>query len=89
VYESDGVAASQVQNNGPYDLVIANILAGPLCTLAPSIRDVCAPGAYVILSGLLDAQAPQVQAAYAQEGYVVIHHLQLSGWSTLTLQFGS
>lgn len=47
-----------------YDVVLANILAGPLCTLAPRLLDQLAPGGQLVLAGLLDAQVDQVVAAY-------------------------
>lgn len=47
-----------------YDLVLANILAGPLVELAPRLADACQPGGRLVLAGLLDHQAPEVTAAY-------------------------
>jgi ribosomal protein L11 methyltransferase len=56
----------------PFDLLIANILAGPLIELAPAFAASVAPGASVILAGLLDTQADAVIAAYeAQEMMLV------------------
>lgn len=49
---------------GPFDLVVANILAGPLRRLAPELAGHCRPGGAVLLAGLLDAQAAEVAAAY-------------------------
>ena len=51
-----------------YDLVLANILAGPLRELAPEIMDRLKPGGALVLSGLLDVQADAVEAAYAPLG---------------------
>lgn len=47
------------------DLVFANILAGPLVELAPTLTALTRPGGYLVLAGLLDSQAEQVKAAYA------------------------
>ena len=47
-----------------FDLVIANILAGPLVELAPQLMGHCAPGAALVLSGILAEQADTVAAAY-------------------------
>lgn len=48
----------------PADLVIANILAGPLQELAPVLTDLLKPGGELVLSGLLTEQASDVQNAY-------------------------
>ena len=50
-----------------FDLVIANILAGPLVSLAPQLLGYCASGAALVLSGILNAQANEVMAAYAPD----------------------
>jgi len=46
------------------DLVLANILAGPLVTLAPNLIACAKPGAPIVLSGILESQADEVAAAY-------------------------
>jgi ribosomal protein L11 methyltransferase len=46
--------------------VMANILAGPLIDLAPTLTEACEPGGYLLLSGLLKTQAYEVKAAYGQ-----------------------
>ena len=48
-----------------YDLVLANILSGPLVTLAPRLIKACKPGGTLILAGLLEHHAREVRAAYA------------------------
>jgi len=50
---------------GPYDVVLANILAEPLVELAPRFAAVTRPGARIVLSGLLPAQGPAVTSACA------------------------
>lgn len=74
-------------SGGPYDLVIANILAGPLKELAPGIVTATAPGGTIILSGLLDAQQDDVTAAYTQNGTVLITANQIEDWMTLVLRY--
>jgi len=54
----------------PYDLLIANILAGPLTQLAPSIIRSLAPGAVLLLSGLLYNQEKLVTSFYRSLRYV-------------------
>jgi ribosomal protein L11 methyltransferase len=68
----------------PFDLIIANILAGPLIELAPAFAGALAPGGTVILAGLLDSQADAVIAAYEPLGLSV--RARLSGeWPVLVL----
>jgi ribosomal protein L11 methyltransferase len=50
---------------GPHDLLVANILAGPLIELAPHLCGLLKPGGRFALSGILEGQADQVEAAYA------------------------
>lgn len=57
-----------IQARAPYDLLIANILAGPLVELAPSLGAVLAEGGTLILAGLLDTQVDAVAAAYRAQG---------------------
>ena len=70
---------------GPFDLVLANILANPLRQLAGPMARHLAPGGRVILSGLLTHQAPAVIAAYRARGLVPLRHLKIEGWSSLLL----
>jgi ribosomal protein L11 methyltransferase len=70
---------------GPYDLIFANILLGPLVRLAGPIRRLAAPGAHVILSGLLPAQANAALAAYRAHGFVLERRVPLDNWMTLLL----
>ena len=71
---------------GPFDLVIANILAGPLIELAPSMVQHVAPGGSIILSGILDRQGDAVLAAYTSQGFRHIRTLLREGWVTLHLK---
>ncbi len=63
---SDGYSA--VRGAGPFDLILANILADPLCALARGTARNLAPGGTVVLSGLLDRQAERVAAAHRPWG---------------------
>ena len=72
---------------GPFDLVLANILANPLRQLAQPMSRYLAPGALVVLSGLLTPQAGGVIAAYRARGLVPLRHLTSDGWSSLLLRF--
>lgn len=84
--EATGLEHRQIATAAPYDLIVANILAGPLVALAPAMRKVAEPGATVILSGILNHQAPRVVAAYARQGIVLRQKLVKKEWSTLILE---
>lgn len=70
---------------GPFDLVLANILKGPLVDLAPAVAARLAPGARVILSGLLRGQADEVAAVYARLGINEAARREIGDWATLIL----
>jgi ribosomal protein L11 methyltransferase len=80
-----GVRGAAFHQHAPYDLVVANILAGPLAALAPEIRKVVAPGGTVVLSGLLPEQGRRIIAAYRSVGLQLERSRVLNGWLTLVL----
>jgi ribosomal protein L11 methyltransferase len=86
VIRATGFSAPEFAQRGPFDLVLANILANPLRQLAGPMTRHLAPGALVILSGLLTPQAPAVIAAYRARGLVPLRHLRIEGWSSLLLR---
>jgi ribosomal protein L11 methyltransferase len=79
-----GADHPMIRSGGPYDLVLANILAKPLVGLAPDIAKLVRSGGRVILSGLLTHQEPQVKAAYSGRGLNLVNRRRINGWSTLT-----
>ena len=86
VIRATGFSAPEFSQRGPFDLVLANILANPLRQLATPMARHLAPGALVILSGLLTHQAPSVIAAYRARGLVPLRHLRIDEWSSLLLR---
>ena len=70
----------------PYDLILANILAAPLVSLASDMGNHAAKGAYIILSGLLQEQEAHVVEAYRGQGFKFLKALHLEEWSALLLQ---
>jgi ribosomal protein L11 methyltransferase len=70
----------------PFDLVFANILKGPLIALAPDMAAALQPEGYAILSGILNEQADEVIAVYAQNGINLVHREEIVDWTTLTLR---
>ncbi|KJC61153.1 ribosomal protein L11 methyltransferase [Bradyrhizobium sp. LTSPM299] len=86
VISATGFAAPQFAADGPFDLVLANILANPLRQLAGPMAQHLAASGQVILSGLLTHQAPAVIAAYRARGLVPLRHVRIEGWSSLLLR---
>jgi ribosomal protein L11 methyltransferase len=87
VIPATGFSAPDFAQHAPFDLVLANILANPLRQLAGPMLQHLAPGALVILSGLLAHQARSVIAAYRARGLVPLRHLGIEGWSSLLLGY--
>jgi ribosomal protein L11 methyltransferase len=83
--EATGFAHPEIAKGGPYDLVFANILMGPLVELAPDMAAHAAAGGYAILSGILTPQADDVVAAYVAEGFTLEARDEIGEWTTLTL----
>lgn len=69
----------------PFDLIFANILKGPLIALAPDLAHHLQPGGHAILSGILNEQADEIIAVYAQNGINLKHREEIVDWTTLTL----
>jgi ribosomal protein L11 methyltransferase len=86
VVRSRGYGAAAIREAGPFDLILANILARPLQGMAPSLARHLVPGGRAILSGLLVAQEPQVLEAHLRRGLVLDFRLRLSAWSILVLR---
>jgi ribosomal protein L11 methyltransferase len=84
-----GVDAHVFARYGPYDLVAANILAGPLAAMAPSLKKRLAKTATVILSGLLPGQKSRIVSAYRSQGLRLATERILDGWLTLIFDRGS
>lgn len=82
---AEGFAHPAIAAGAPYDLVIANILAGPLTQLAPAIRSHTAPGGRVVLSGLLRSQELLVLAFYRSLGFRLARRWRINAWSVLLL----
>lgn len=81
-----GVGHPDLRGRAPFDLVFANILAAPLRRLAPMLAGVAAPGADIVLSGLLVADVPGILSSYAAQRLTLRRKLVLDGWATLLLR---
>jgi ribosomal protein L11 methyltransferase len=86
---SDGLASGPVARQGPYGLIVANILARPLIDMATDIRRCIAPGGTVVLSGFTQYQENGVRAAYQRRDYHLARKEGSDGWTTFVLtRFG-
>ena len=81
---ADGMDSPLLAARAPFDLIIANILAGPLVELAPDFSKSLAPGGTVVLAGLLDTQADAVVSAYAALG-LSLRERSTGEWPVLVL----
>ena len=83
---ADGMEHPLLQVRGPYDLVIANILAGPLIDLAPQFAKSMVPGGHLLLAGLLETQEAGVRRACRRAGLRIAERLVNGDWSILWLR---
>ena len=82
---ADGMNSPMLAARAPFDLLIANILAGPLIELAPDFAKALAPGGTVILAGLLEMQADAVVEAYRRQG-LEVQERSPGEWTVLVLE---
>lgn len=83
ILKGAGFGVAALHRAGPFDLIVANILAGPLCRLARGFGRHLAPGGIAIMSGLMTDQEQQVTAAQARHGLVLRRRTRLDDWSIL------
>ncbi len=87
---SIGLQAPELARRAPYDLIVANILAGPLTELSESFATAASPGGRVLLSGLLVEQADKIVSTYKRRGFELESHIDLetggAWWRTLLLR---
>lgn len=81
-----GYALPLIQRRAPYDLIMANIFADPLCAMAGEMKDHMKKGGYAILSGLLNTQADDVILAHQSQGLELIERKTLGEWTVLELR---
>lgn len=82
---ASGTDHETILRRAPYDLVIANILAGPLIELAPALSAILRDGGSLILAGLLAGQADAVAAAYRAQGLRLAERRDRGEWPCLRL----
>ena len=83
---ADGMEDPLLQARGPYDLLIANILAAPLIKLAPDFAKSVPAGGNILLAGLLTRQEPKVRRAYRLAGFRLAARIVNGDWSILWMR---
>jgi ribosomal protein L11 methyltransferase len=82
---ADGMESPMLAARAPFDLIIANILAGPLIDLVPSFAARISPGGIIVLAGLLDTQANAVIDAYEKAGASLVSR-SVGEWPVLVMK---
>ena len=85
IITADGLSHVRLRQAAPYDLIVANILAGPLVAMAADFVDALARRGTLVLSGLLVVQARAVLGAYRSRGLIKVAALARGEWMTLVL----
>ena len=83
---NEGFTGTAVKEKGPFDLIAANILAAPLCEMAPDMAECVAPAGRIVLSGLLSRQVNEVRQAYEATGFNFIEQHLIGDWAALVLE---
>ena len=83
---ADGMDDPLLKARAPFDLLVANILAGPLAEMAQDFAAAVTPGGSIVLAGLLETQEARVRAAYRRNGCRLARRLVKGDWSILWLR---
>ncbi|SFT62121.1 [LSU ribosomal protein L11P]-lysine N-methyltransferase [Pseudovibrio denitrificans] len=84
-----GVEDRRFNEFGPFDLVVANILAKPLVQMSAKLCNHLAHKSTLVLSGLRIEHGPRIISAYGQQGLKLVHRREIDGWLTLTFAKGN
>ncbi len=82
---SEGYAHPAIKMRGPYELILSNILANPLCEMARDLAHHLAPGGTAILAGLLDRQVPEVASSHQTHGLYLREKIKIEPWTILVM----
>ena len=83
--KSNGFNNLSILNRGPFDLIFANILANPLCRLAPNMAKYTKKNGIIILSGILNVQVARVERYYYENGFLRLFLKRLDQWTTIVM----
>ncbi len=84
VVEAEGLAHPLLR--GPFDLLLANLLLNPLLELAPAFARAVEGGGFCVLSGIIEAQAPGVEARFRAAGFTLVSRVLVDGWASLLMR---
>ncbi|MGL5447397.1 MAG: 50S ribosomal protein L11 methyltransferase [Rhabdaerophilum sp.] len=87
-HRAAGLQHPALRRSCHYDLILANILARPLRSIARQVGLAAGRGCELILSGLLPGDVPGVLSAYRMQGFALAHKREIEGWVSLTLKRG-
>jgi ribosomal protein L11 methyltransferase len=82
---ASGFGHPSLARHAPYDLILANILATPLVSLAPAFAKHLAPGGTLILSGILTTQENMVTSALRSQALPLVSRKRIGDWATLRI----
>lgn len=85
----DGCGAPAIRRAGPFDLIVANILARPLKRMAGDIAACLASGGRLVLAGFVESEGAGILAGYRRHGAWLVSRTVVEGWLTLTLAKGA
>lgn len=88
LYVAPGLRHAKANRSSHFDLIFANILAGPLKRLAPALARALSPDGTLILSGLLAMDVAGVVSVYRHQGVALAGQSQREGWATLVMKKG-
>lgn len=80
---SDPALRQELKENGPYDVILANIVADVLIAMASYLPGWLARGGHLILSGIIDTRAEEVRQAFRQANMVIVNEIARDGWVML------
>lgn len=83
--KAEGLNHPDLESHQPFDLIIANIFANTLIELSSFITKVTQPRSILILSGILQDQAPHVEKAFQHHDFLVRNRIIHEEWTTLVL----
>lgn len=86
---SDGFVERTINEAGPYDLILLNMLAEFAVSQAQAVRACLRPGGFVILSGLLAWKAADTEQSYKALGFELLEKFSESPWQACVLQLTS
>ncbi len=85
---SDEDLRAELAQNGPYDVILANIVADVLMAMSPYLPKMLAAGGHLILSGIIDTRAEEVRRTFREAGMVIVNEIARDGWVMLCCMNG-